>query len=120
MKFRRILSLLAMVVVGTSITLLVAQTAKPSRQPFEDIDASWRDNADPDFVPRRLMQPLKPITEFKTRSVASALTEMEPNELVLSVSIEGQHRAYPINMLTGPRREIINDNLGGKSIAATW
>jgi hypothetical protein len=34
--------------------------------------------------------------------------------------VEGKARAYPINMLTGPRREIINDELGGKAIAATW
>ena len=26
----------------------------------------------------------------------------------------------PINMLTNPTREIINDTLGGRSIAATW
>ena len=32
----------------------------------------------------------------------------------------GQARAYPINMLTGPSREIINDVLGGVPIAATW
>jgi hypothetical protein len=45
---------------------------------------------------------------------------VRPNELVLGVVVEGKARAYPINMLTGPRREIINDELGGKAIAATW
>jgi hypothetical protein len=39
---------------------------------------------------------------------------------VLGVSIGDQSRAYPINMLTGPRREIINDELAGHAIAATW
>lgn len=42
------------------------------------------------------------------------------NELVLGVVVNGKARAYPINMLTGPKREIINDDLGGKAIAATW
>ena len=42
------------------------------------------------------------------------------NELVLGVVIGHQARAYPINMLTGPSREIFNDELGGQAIAATW
>ena len=68
------------------------------------------------------MQPLDPITKFKTNSVADANSknDIRPNELVLAVSINGKHRAYPINMLTGPRREIINDTVGGRNIAATW
>jgi hypothetical protein len=36
------------------------------------------------------------------------------------VMINGESRAYPINMLTGPSREILNDRLGGTAIAATW
>jgi len=42
------------------------------------------------------------------------------NELVLGLELNGEARAYPINMLTGPSREIINDTLGGIPIAATW
>ena len=41
-------------------------------------------------------------------------------ELVLGVQVGEQSRAYPINVLTGPEREIINDHLGGRAIAATW
>ena len=39
---------------------------------------------------------------------------------VLGVVINGEARAYPINQLTGPRREIINDVLGELPLAATW
>ncbi len=46
--------------------------------------------------------------------------QVTDTELVLGVVIEGEARAYPINMLTGPSREIINDTLGGQAIAATW
>ena len=42
------------------------------------------------------------------------------DELVLGVVIDGKARAYPINMLTGPTREIINDELSDVAIAATW
>ena len=46
--------------------------------------------------------------------------QVTDTELVLGVVIHGAARAYPINMLTGPSREIINDSLGGQAIAATW
>ena len=42
------------------------------------------------------------------------------NELVLGVEVDGEAKAYPINMICGPQREIINDTLGGRAIAATW
>ena len=58
------------------------------------------------------------ITEFPV--VAASEIELSENELVLGVEMNGEARAYPINMLTGPRREIINDTLGGVAIAATW
>ena len=38
----------------------------------------------------------------------------------LGVEVGGEARAYPINMLSGPNREILNDTLGGRPIAATW
>jgi hypothetical protein len=53
-------------------------------------------------------------------TAAEADKELQPDELVLGVEVNGEARAYPINMLSGPQREIINDNLGGLPIAATW
>jgi hypothetical protein len=46
--------------------------------------------------------------------------EVLPDELVLGVVIGDDARVYPINQLTGPKREIINDTVGGRRIAATW
>ena len=46
--------------------------------------------------------------------------QLSGNDLVIGVVVNGEPRAYPINQLTGPRREIINDVLGGMAIAATW
>ena len=43
---------------------------------------------------------------------------MDPNERVLGLSINGDHRAYPLNMLS--RHEIVNDTVGGKPVAVTW
>jgi len=54
------------------------------------------------------------------RTAKQAAQQLNDKELVLGVVVGGQARAYPINMLTGPVREIINDRLGGRAIAATW
>ena len=76
--------------------------------------------ADPDrYAPRQVLrQPIRPITNPVI--VAAAETDTAANELVIGVEVNGAARAYPINQLTGPQREIINDVLGGTAIAATW
>jgi hypothetical protein len=43
---------------------------------------------------------------------------MEPNEPVLGLSIEGEHRAYSVRMLSS--HEIVNDVVGGVPVAVTW
>ncbi len=43
---------------------------------------------------------------------------MRPGELVLCLSIDGDNRAYAINMLS--RHEIVNDVVGGVPVAVTW
>ena len=60
------------------------------------------------------------ITEFPIVSADRADAELHEAELVLGVTVGEQSRAYPINTLTGPSREIVNDELGGRAIAATW
>ena len=47
-----------------------------------------------------------------------AMAQMAPSERVIGVSINGDHRAYPLNLLS--RHEIVNDTVGGKPIAVTW
>lgn len=54
--------------------------------------------------------------QFATAS--QAVGQMEPSERVMGVSIDGEHRAYPLNLLS--RHEIVNDILGGQPIAVTW
>ncbi len=49
---------------------------------------------------------------------AEAVAQMDPSERVMGVSINGEHRAYPLNLLS--RHEIVNDTVGGKPIAVTW
>lgn len=44
--------------------------------------------------------------------------DLDPGELVIGVSINGESRAYPIRTLRF--REIANDELGGTPILVTW
>lgn len=71
------------------------------------------------YKPRQvLVKPIRPIVDPPI--VGADEADIEPNELVIGVEVNGAVRAYSINQLTGPKREIINDELGGVAIAATW
>lgn len=72
------------------------------------------------FFPVPVVERFPSVSGFKMVDVAAADAILDDDELVLAVEIDGQARAYPINMLTGPSREIINDQLAGTAIAATW
>jgi len=45
-------------------------------------------------------------------------SQMKANERVIGLSIDGDHRAYPLNLLS--RHEIVNDTVGGVPVAVTW
>jgi Protein of unknown function (DUF3179) len=75
---------------------------------------------DPDFRPQRVVGSFPPITKFPVKPAREARDALNPTELVIGVTVGKESRAYPVNMLTGPKREILNDTLGGKAIAATW
>ena len=72
-----------------------------------------------DYAPRTVLaKPIPAITNPKIVEASEA--QVAANDLIIGVEIGGKARAYPINQLTGPSREIINDVLAGTAIAATW
>ena len=75
-----------------------------------------------EFNPRGVMglRRFPPIIHPPTISAEEGDAMMREDELVIGVSAMGESRAYPINMLTSPWREIFNDELGGKPILVTW
>lgn len=76
-------------------------------------------NDELDYSPRTVLPfPLPAITDPPL--VSAEKSNLSDNALVIGVVIDETPRAYPINQLTGPRREIINDELAGTAIAATW
>lgn len=72
------------------------------------------------FRPVPLLPRQPPITDFPVVAAANAAERLRDDELVLGVEIDGETRAYPLNMLNGPMREILNDTLGDRAIAVTW
>ena len=67
-----------------------------------------------------LMRPVRPIVKAPVIAADEVTDQVLDNDLVLGVVVGNQARAYPIGMLCGPSREIINDVLEGQAIAATW
>ena len=73
-----------------------------------------------EFTPHQVGPPFPAIATPAHIPASEVTDEVGDSELILGVVVAGEARAYPINMLTGPQREIINDHLGGRAIAATW
>ena len=51
-------------------------------------------------------------------SAAEAGAQLDDEDLVIGVSIGGEHRAYGVAHLSS--HEVVNDVLGGRAIAVTW
>ena len=56
--------------------------------------------------------------QFVSAAEADASGSMRPTEQVIGLSLNGDSRAYPINMLSS--HEIANDVVGGVPVAVTW
>ena len=84
------------------------------------LGAGMGPGAGPGGRPRRVVAPQRAIVDAPVIDAKDVKGQVADGELVLGVAVNGQARAYPINMLTGPRREIVNDTLGKRAIAATW
>ena len=106
------LLLALLVLMGTCLAADGPKTADPPKE--------GKTKSRPEFAPRKLAKPFPPIVNAPTLPADKAGDRVSNNELVVGVVVGGEARAYPINMLTGPSREIINDTLGKHAIAATW
>ena len=106
-------------ICGAIISCLVGST--PIGQGFGASPQLPGERGNPIYKPFKVTKPYRPpIVDAPVIAASEVNDQVNNNELVLGVVVKGEARAYPINMLTGPSREIINDTLGGKAIAATW
>ena len=82
--------------------------------------SAFLNSEEPEFNPKKIVRPFPPIKNAKFLKGTEVKDEVTASELVIGVVVKGQARAYPINMLTGPKREIINEVIDGYHFAATW
>jgi hypothetical protein len=61
-----------------------------------------------------------PLVDFPVVGVRDAAPEVRDEDYVVGVELDGESRAYPLNMLSRPERHVLNDTLGGRPIAVTW
>jgi len=85
-----------------------APEASPSSSPLPDYEIIT-------LLPR---DAIPAILEPEFLTAEEAEQEYEEDELVLGIEINGEARAYSIPHLSS--REIVNDTVGGRRIAATW
>ena len=72
------------------------------------------------FAPGRAVPEQPAITNIDIVTAEQAGTRVDDDEMVIGVVIDGTARAYPLNMMTEFKREVFNDELAGRPIAATW
>jgi len=113
------LALLATVSLGATFLL---PTPPPTVEPERSKRKINRRLPDiSEFKPKTVAaQPSKAITEPPFKSAAEGSKTLGEEMLVLGVNFNGVAKAYPISMLCGPSREIINDTFGDHPLAATW
>ena len=97
-------------------TPVAASTPSPTVAPTET--ASSTGIGPEDIIAILPIDAIPAILDPQFLSAASAEDQMDNAEQVIGVSINGDNRAYPINMLSS--HEIVNDMVGGEAIAVTW
>ncbi len=61
-----------------------------------------------------------PLFRIKAVTAAEVGSAIADDEFVLGVEVEGEARAYPLNMMGHPGSEVVNDTLGGQPVAVTF
>lgn len=79
--------------------------------------ADWGEDA-----PGRAVMPQKflPITSAPYASAEKVKDRVTDGDLVIGLEVGGKAVAYPINMLGGPQREIINEDYAGVRFCVNW
>ncbi len=52
--------------------------------------------------------------------ISASAADIDDDDIVMGVVINGEARAYPVGYMNGPDNEIVNDELGGELIAPSW
>src|SRR5689334_5467239 len=70
----------------------------------------------PSLRPHRVYDAFPPLVQFAVVTAEEVGSEIADDEFVLGVDLEGEARAYPLNMMGKPGSEVVNDRLGGRPV----
>ncbi len=115
-----VLLMVASLMVPLLLPLLEGQQAPPPavNGAMPEPDAGAATGEDYEIITLLGFDAIPAILNPTFLSADEAQEWMAPNEPVVGVSINGDHRAYSIPLLS--RHEIVNDTVGGEPIAITW
>ncbi|MDX1435421.1 MAG: DUF3179 domain-containing protein [Anaerolineales bacterium] len=121
MRPRNVLVVILAVMLGAAAIFALRQLREPVAETSRDIPLTLPPPPEintaliDDLLPRDSIQSIdEPIYE----SSAEADRVVDPDERVIGLIINGDARAYPINILSN--HEIVNDVVGGEAVAITW
>ena len=105
---------------GDPATEPAATEASTPRATETAAPADPREPGDPDLEIVTLLPPdaIPAIDNPRFITAEEADRQLALSDLVIGVSIDGEHRAYGAAFLSA--HEIVNDTLGGRAIAVTW
>ena len=101
-------------------------SSQPASRPMSDRDrmvgAEWAEDAPGQQVLQRNGQSFKflPMSSPRYGSAEDVADRVRDEDLVIGLEVAGQAYAYPINMLGGPQREIVNDEHGNVAFCVNW
>ncbi len=101
---------------------LHAQQEKPDIQGVDDWDtrkrpAPWGKEAPGEEVVEVRLMPLERVPYAAPSKLHNPVGD---DELVIGCVVDGKAVAFPVKMLGGPHREIVNAKLGASLFAASW
>jgi hypothetical protein len=121
-KIGTIIVKVPLIVIGIITACLVATLVITDRSPSTLPRRTWRMLSEIAglLAPPRRPAPLPPLVNVPVVPVDGAGSVIRDESYVVGVELEGESRAYPINMLSRPDHHVVDDILGGKPIAVTW
>lgn len=97
-----------------------SRAAAPAKRPSDRERmrlAEWGLDAPGRAVMRQKFLPIRSAPYASPEKVADRVRD---KDLVIGLVVGGQAVAYPINMLGGPQREIINEEYAGVAFCVNW
>ena len=113
--------ILSGLIIGLVLVLAVAGWQNYGRSPEKTTQALSLPPPpaiDPASIDQLLPQDSIPAIDQPQFEPAQQVTDIAPQERVIGLEINGDARAYPINILSS--HEIVNDVVGGEPVAITW